>query len=108
MDISKIRKKAREQEGSKEEKPVESPAEPVEALTEEIPDVEKPVSESAESLKEEDRGEGREVVEEVTPGEDGIVELLTFSLSGGEFAFRVSEVEEIIKYQKATRVPSAA
>jgi purine-binding chemotaxis protein CheW len=43
---------------------------------------------------------------EILPEEDSILELLTFSLSGVEFAFRVSEVEEIIKYQKATRVPT--
>ncbi len=41
-------------------------------------------------------------------GEDpaDVVELLTFSLSTEEFAFRVSEVEEIIRYQPITKVPA--
>ena len=38
--------------------------------------------------------------------EDLSLELLTFGLSKEEFAFRVSEVEEIIRYQKITRVPT--
>ncbi len=41
------------------------------------------------------------------PGEEaGVLELLTFSLSREEFAFRVSEVEEIIRFQRITRVPT--
>lgn len=38
--------------------------------------------------------------------EDLSLELLTFSLSKEEFAFRVSEIEEIIRFQKITMVPT--
>ncbi len=38
--------------------------------------------------------------------EDLSLELLTFSLSKEEFAFRVSEIEEIIRFQKITTVPT--
>lgn len=41
------------------------------------------------------------------PGKEaGALELLTFSLSREEFAFRVPEVEEIIRFQRITRVPT--
>ncbi len=36
----------------------------------------------------------------------GMAELLTFSLAKEEFAFKVSEVEEIIRYQRITLVPT--
>jgi purine-binding chemotaxis protein CheW len=36
----------------------------------------------------------------------GIAELLTFSLAKEEFAFKVSEVEEIIRFQRITLVPT--
>lgn len=40
------------------------------------------------------------------PEEDtDIVELLTFYLSNEEFAFRVSEIEEILRFQRITMVP---
>ncbi len=37
----------------------------------------------------------------------GIIELLTFQLAAEEFAFRISEVEEILKPQQITMVPKA-
>lgn len=41
------------------------------------------------------------------PAEPGdLLELLTFSISDEEFAFRVPEVEEIIRYQRITEVPT--
>jgi purine-binding chemotaxis protein CheW len=39
-------------------------------------------------------------------GTEEVLELLTFALGNEEFAFRVSEVEEIIRYQKITKVPT--
>lgn len=52
--------------------------------------------------------QGISLTEKNESGEDGekILELLTFSLSMEEFAFRVSEVEEIIRYQRITHVPT--
>ncbi|MBA4374067.1 MAG: hypothetical protein C0402_14545 [Thermodesulfovibrio sp.] len=38
--------------------------------------------------------------------DSGIAELLTFSLAKEEFAFKVSEVEEIIRFQRITLVPT--
>ena len=35
-----------------------------------------------------------------------LVELLTFSLSNEEYAFRVSDVEEVLRMQKITMVPT--
>ncbi len=37
---------------------------------------------------------------------EGVTELLTFSLANEEFAFRVPEVEEIIRFQRITVVPT--
>lgn len=37
---------------------------------------------------------------------DSLVELLTFSIGTEEFAFKVTEVEEIIRLQKMTKVPT--
>jgi purine-binding chemotaxis protein CheW len=135
MDIAKIRKKAKEQEKKdiaqssvRPEEPcverreeggqiaVEKAAAPLPTRsTESEPDedlydtVIAPASAAppGESLPDrppasEEEGQAPET------GKDGdaVVELLTFSLSKEEFAFRVSEVEEIIRYQPITRVPT--
>ncbi|MCE5194728.1 MAG: chemotaxis protein CheW [Nitrospiraceae bacterium] len=42
---------------------------------------------------------------EIEENEEAIVELLTFDLSKEEFAFRVSDVEEILRSQRITHVP---
>jgi purine-binding chemotaxis protein CheW len=44
--------------------------------------------------------------EETEEEAEAVVELLTFSLSTEEFAFRVSDVEEIIRHQPIVKVPT--
>ncbi len=134
MDIAKIRKKAKEK-GEKAqvaedsltrtERPGETevaepaaaqegetPAEMVVTAEEEFSEGEvigaaAPDNETASPLptvnKEGERGFSGEK-EPITAG--GMLELLTFSISNEEFAFRVPEVEEIIRHQRITRVPT--
>lgn len=51
-------------------------------------------------------GTGGVAVTEPGAREAGVAELLTFSLAKEEFAFKVSEVEEIIRFQRITLVPT--
>lgn len=122
MDIARIRKKAKE----KEEKGKAAEAvQPVKEASEtpQLPvSNEGPAPEVREDIDDESpilHGEVEKRGEEVAPpGEEdagqmpsepkevGALELLTFSLSREEFAFRVSEVEEIIRFQRITRVPT--
>ncbi len=134
MDIAKIRKKAKEKEKEAAEKPLPQPLEeevrekggedagmPAEAASPEAtPDSEMPVPDSvgetsepvaAESSAEETGQAALQEKEETPPseevrGQEQILELLTFNLSKEEFAFRVSEVEEIIRHQRITTVPA--
>jgi purine-binding chemotaxis protein CheW len=128
MDIAKIRKKAREKEEKDKSAGGGTPAEVApetrgEPVSKEGP-VRKPQEETDEevSLCQPGAGEKREEVlppspvgegaegppesKEVAEAEDAALELLTFSLSSEEFAFRVSEVEEIIRFQRITGVPT--
>ena len=133
MDIAKIRKKAKEKEEkgqlSKGPDPVETPAGtesagpsvtpkedtgPVEetagtVFTERPAGVEEPVTlDETVPLPSAVNKEGeRGFSGEKGPAEPGdLLELLTFSISDEEFAFRVPEVEEIIRYQRITGVPT--
>jgi purine-binding chemotaxis protein CheW len=127
MDIARIRRKAKEQ-GEKGKaagagKPeIDAVAADQEAATQGpvAPEVSADMDDGGPGTLEEDR----EAVEAVSPaqgtgepvdllgtegesGEEGAaLELLTFSLANEEFAFRVSEVEEIIRFQRITRVPT--
>ncbi|NJD56500.1 MAG: hypothetical protein FIA94_08875 [Nitrospirae bacterium] len=114
MDIAKIRKKAKGQDAEK--RPEELPA-PRESGRETAP---APADTAAEvpvpAMPEEvapapDRAEGPEKASvepggEATEQGDVQIELLTFRLATEEFAFRVEEVEEIIRFQKITYVPT--
>jgi purine-binding chemotaxis protein CheW len=131
MDIAKIRKKAQEREKDRNEpeKPVppqEEPGEGARAEGGQKPPVEislPPASEEeerdvapadtasvaapsavAQILQEEPAAAVTEESSAEAPVE--VVELLTFSLSKEEFAFKVPEVEEIIRLQPITRVPA--
>jgi purine-binding chemotaxis protein CheW len=117
MDIAKIRKKAKSKEKEKEtdEKTIKDPAETEnEAAEKELKDNQHVDVDAADTGNEEfkeDDGRQEEVAQEQEKKEedteeDQLVEILTFSLAKEELAFRVSEVEEIIRYQKITRVPS--
>jgi purine-binding chemotaxis protein CheW len=117
MDISKIRKKAKQQAGEVQaaEKPAPAdeavipvkeevrgaqetePAAEIEAKAETIPIIEtaslsRKVDPQTEDAPLEDK--------------DIRVELLTFNLGSEEFSFKVPEVVEIIRLQKMTRVPT--
>jgi purine-binding chemotaxis protein CheW len=134
MDIAKIRKKAKEREkdGKEPETPVLAPEEtgeeknaaegqapseeavPLPAAGEEegeiAPGVAAPLA-AAPAVIETPREEpAAAAAGEPSPEEgdeaENVVELLTFSLSKEEFAFRVPEVEEIIRHQPITRVPT--
>jgi len=114
MDISKIRKKAK----AKEAGPLPAEAPEVRRAGETAPNAEEEFAAAAPvSASEGEAGavESMERAEEKTPEgaensgteapEDIMMELLTFSLASEEFAFRLSEVEEIIRYQNITTVP---
>ena len=118
MDIAKIRKKAHSKDaGSKPvEKPVSGPtenektedekqqavAEEKGALPEEMPAEEIAASDTAGD----EEKAGLPAADDSTEADAGeLVELLTFSLSNEEYAFRVSDVEEVLRMQKITMVP---
>jgi len=119
MDIAKIRKKAHSKDaGSKPvEKPAAGPAEnekredeKEQAVVEEkgaLPE-EMPAEEIAASDTTSDEVKAgipaADDITEVNAGE--LVELLTFSLSNEEYAFRVSDVEEVLRVQEITMVPT--
>jgi len=115
MDIAKIRKKALSKDAGKKsvEKPEAGPAEEQkrEAAKEQVvaeehkaPLEERP-SESAEEKADDhtDLLVDEDITEEHA---EEMVELLTFSLSNEEYAFRVPEVEEILRFQNIARVPT--
>jgi purine-binding chemotaxis protein CheW len=135
MDIAKIRKKAREKEqGETTEKAPAAPPVGQEEIPEAGPTAPPAVGEAPAERKEEKKKEQKEEKREEVPhtppltgkteeapseavpaeqekeeaAESGgdILELLTFRLSREEFAFQVSEVEEIVRHQSITRVPS--
>lgn len=117
MDISKIRKKAKakEQEDRPEERPSPQPAAGEEKEAEEIssgplhelpqPAVEEEIKIQPEIAVHKTGGDSESKAPELTDHEADMVELLTFSLAAEEFAFRVTEVEEIVKLQRITKVP---
>jgi len=116
MDIAKIRKKARakQQEGTAGEVQRGLPAGP--QKEEIVPQVEEDLREPVvdEPARDDLQGEpafqsvaGAEAQEEeAAETEADTLELLTFRLAREEFAFHVSEVEEIIRHQSITRVPT--
>ena len=135
MDIAKIRKKTREADAHEAKaedqslKPEEDkntpPDETVETYSEESPDRKtpaKPVTppdkrdkkrRKPETQVQEDVKAGGDSPEETeTRGKTGeagteeVVEILTFRLLKEEFAFSISHLEEILRYQKITSVPN--
>lgn len=121
MDIAKIRKKIKQEKEDRDSRP--APVSSVQGQPEEqqTPEAQEtsPAVEKAE-LPVADKEEISEIIietaqkpiqppaaqktapEEKTPD---IVELLTFYLSSEEFAFRLSDIEEIVRYQSVTFVP---
>jgi purine-binding chemotaxis protein CheW len=120
MDIAKIRKKAKEREAGKRSEVRPAPQDAAvkasyetEAKTEiqeqVIPEEVRhpgPETKKDESDKQEPSGNNTLAGNNAEEGDSGLVELLTFSLGREEFAFKVAEVQEIIRLQKMTRVPT--
>lgn len=88
MDIAKIRKKALGEEAVK--------GEAQEAAPQAVPEAPE-TAHPAVDVKPQPAQEPEQAVE--------TVELLTFSLASEEYAFRVRDVQEIIKPQRITRIP---
>jgi purine-binding chemotaxis protein CheW len=123
MDIAKIRKKSQSKDACSKpmEKPMEKPAPvPVKddsredekkqevVLEKAAPPEERPAEEIAASdtLSDKDKAD-LPAADDVTEADAGeLVELLTFSLSNEEYAFRVNDVEEVLRVQKITMVPT--
>lgn len=129
MDIAKIRKKIKEEaeKGKSEDKPIDEPSastqqqrvtlgkiENRKQKTEDKdrePEVKSPVPAQAvsehETVKEKSPAESVSKTSKPDEAVSGIIELLTFQLAAEEFAFRISEVEEILTPQQITMVPKA-
>lgn len=114
MDIAKIRKKAKERGRGK---PADAVTVPPETVTESLPPVPEKAAGAVAPAAPEEALEAADVSAETEyafllpdseTGEaaDVQVELLTFHLASEEFAFRVEEVEEIVRMQKITAVPT--
>lgn len=95
MDIAKIRKKAKDFSGAGERTEAPDP----EASTGGIRTVQEPAAPPG-GIE-----EGKAASEAPAETADIVVELLTFSLAKEEFAFRVRDIQEIIKDQRITRIP---
>lgn len=116
MDISKIRKKAfakNAEKKSEEKAPVSGLPENEKKEPEgKLPEAEESSVPLEESPDEEtagrDEGQGGILVTEEVTDENTVelFELLTFSLSHEEYAFRVTGVEEILSLQNITGVPT--
>jgi purine-binding chemotaxis protein CheW len=114
MDIAKIRKKAKEQGAEKrpDTPPVPMPPEPEVGASAEGGATEVP--EPREAEEREEAPAGTEETDAAYGGPEsgesgeahGQVELLTFRLGSEEFAFRVEAVEEIVRMQNITMVPT--
>ncbi|NCO83878.1 MAG: hypothetical protein COZ31_04190 [Nitrospirae bacterium CG_4_10_14_3_um_filter_44_29] len=128
MDIAKIRKKIKEAEqksggqsasGGEEElapkqedkaagKEVDSRQQTADSRQEEKPQPQEAVKEKSLSESTGKTAKPEEAVSGLpvpSARQTGIIELLTFQLAAEEFAFRISEVEEILTPQQITMVP---
>jgi purine-binding chemotaxis protein CheW len=127
MDIAKIRKKLRESEAEKQPPkangqvipapedrmpPEDKIPEPVPA--ENVPKVREKEESSQETKlqqqEEQKKPEKKQVPPEHAAEQKGekpekVIEILTFTLMQQEFAFRVSQLDEILRYQWTTKIP---
>ncbi|MBI4685294.1 MAG: chemotaxis protein CheW [Nitrospirae bacterium] len=105
MDIAKIRKKAKEVKEAKEPKSSSGPQNAVEHAT--VKDVQGAVMTvvSEEPVKKEEQTKPPEKTASVIEPAAEKIEFLTFQLATEEFAFRVSDIEEILRFQRITNVP---
>ncbi|NWF98218.1 MAG: chemotaxis protein CheW [Nitrospirae bacterium] len=119
MDIAKIRKKLKDsdtsdnKENKTEEQKDESTSEGEKTEIEQTGSSEKESQKtikqvSLTDLKEELKTEGKKSAQEQKIDEDSsneIIEILTFKLLNEDFAFRITQLKEILKYQRITAVP---
>ncbi len=119
MDISKLRKKHKEAKENPEQKEPEAGPEETGISEEheaepEAPEVEEeapvsPAVEEAVSAEEEAAPEVAEAVPEASVEEEAaageMVELMTFNLSDELYAFRVTDVQEVLRSQVMTTIP---
>lgn len=105
MDIAKIRKKLKETAQQSPEKPGTKPDEELRE-EEDFPGV--PAVQASLTVETAVEGGGT-VVTPVPPQEaaDSVVELLTFTLAKEEYAFRVGDLQEVIRPQRITRIPKS-
>jgi len=118
MDIARIRKKAKEQQAGKRSEDQAAPqaagneAQPLSEMKPEVKagiqeqvfseEVQPPDPETKKNESAAQESSDSNTVED----DEGQVELLTFSIGREEFAFKVAEVEEIIRLQKMTKMPT--
>jgi purine-binding chemotaxis protein CheW len=120
MDIAKIRKKLKEkdiksQQSIADDKTVEeheaTSLKPEEKKSERITpetDINQEATAAGnEKIKvEKEKTKGRVIEDKIEEDKTGdVIEILTFSLLKEEYAFRISQLEEIRKYQRITLVP---
>lgn len=100
MDIAKIRKKVKEAAGQESGRPREEQVTVSHKVDDtdipEVPSGTVTTSEKAEIKDRETSGEGT----------GAMVQLLAFRLASEEYAFRIDEIEEIVKPQKITVIPN--
>ncbi len=119
MDIAKIRKKLKKSE--KDEYQLETDNKEIEKIEVNTPTLlnkksepltaeEHPLPKSAEIIDKQEvveegkKSEAKETIEEKTATEE-IIEILSFKLLQEDFAFKISQLEEILKPQRITKVP---
>jgi purine-binding chemotaxis protein CheW len=113
MDIAKIRKKlkaAKKSGKEKEKKPEGAQAGAaasggVTAAKEKVSSVEGPSARAAAGEEFTEHAVEEPAAEVVEEPEEGLLEFLTFTLSGEEYAITVSDIEEILGGRKITPVP---
>ncbi len=93
MDIAKLRKKLKET-GVPD-------TEPRDTVQEAVPEPE--VAAPSEVRPAEEQAHKKEQVNE---GEEATVQLLAFRLANEEYAFRIDEIEEIVRPQRITSIPN--
>lgn len=109
MDIAKIRKKLKETKEMAREP--SSPPPPEIEPPKETPEIEPALSEEGiESVEEtpiavEHKEKPKEPSEVISEAKEDIEELLTFKLSNEDYAFKVSDIEEILRPQRYAWVP---
>lgn len=104
MDIAKIRKKFKETAPQSPETPGTTPDEEL-RKGEDFPGA--PAVQVCRKVETAVEGEGAGITPAPEGTADSVVELLTFTLDREEYAFRVGDLQEIIRPQRITRIPKS-